>query len=60
MIIVEEDLIMSPDVSESALINLEKIKEETEDVQLTKEQKFNQAVDNVVFESQEKAELDMA
>lgn len=58
--IVEENLIMSPDVSESALINLEKIKEETEDVQLTKEQKFNQAVDNVVFDSQEKAELDMA
>jgi len=58
--IVEDDLIMSPDVSESALINLEKIKEETEDVQLTKEQKINQAVDNVVFDSQEKAELDMA
>lgn len=58
--IVEENLIMSPDVSESALINLEKIKEETEDVQLTKEQKINQAVDNVVFDSQEKAELDMA
>jgi len=58
--IVEENLIMSPDVSESVLINLEKIKEETEDVQLTKEQKFNQAVDNVVFDSQEKAELDMA
>jgi len=51
---------MSPDVSESAIINLEKIKEETEDVQLTKEQKINQAVDNVVFDSQEKAELDMA
>ena len=60
MIIVEEELIMSPDASESVLINLEKIKEEDEDVPMTKEQKYNQAIDNVVFESHEKAELDMA
>lgn len=51
---------MSPDASESVLINLEKIKEEDEDVPMTKEQKYNQAIDNVVFESHEKAELDMA
>jgi hypothetical protein len=42
---------MSPDVSESVLINLEKIKEEDEDVPMTKEEKYNQAIDNVVFES---------
>ena len=42
---------MSPDVSESVLINLEKIKEEYEDVPMTKEEKYNQAIDNVVFES---------
>jgi hypothetical protein len=42
---------MSPDVSEQALINLEKIKEDDEDDHLTKEQKFNQALDNVVFDS---------
>ncbi len=42
---------MSPDVSDSVLINLEKIKEDDEDLPMTKEQKYNQAVDNVVFES---------
>ena len=42
---------MSPDVSDSVLINLEKIKEDDEDLPVTKEQKYNQAIDNVVFES---------
>ena len=42
---------MSPDVSDSVLINLEKIKEDDEDLPMTKEQKYNQAIENVVFES---------
>ena len=42
---------MSPDVSDSVLINLEKIKEDDEDLPMTKEQKYNQPIDNVVFES---------
>ena len=42
---------MSPDVSDSVLINLEKIKEDDEDLPMTKEQKYNQAIDNVVSES---------
>ena len=42
---------MSPDVSDSVLINLEKIKEDDEDLPMTKEQKYNQAIDKVVFES---------
>lgn len=40
---------MSPEVSESLLINLEKIKEDDEDILITKEQKYNQAIDKVVF-----------